>query len=385
MTHPSSDELFAGLDAGLISIRDEIRRERALLDTRLAELKSLTSIARMKEDAAAVIREHVPLLTPPRLTVSPEAQGRPVETWVLVVSDLQYGQKTDLQASGGVFEQSSAVATQQFRELWRRFEELWLVASHSVYVERVVVKFLGDMHDGDDMRPGHAAKTDAPVMVQCIEVNDLEAWLLNQLLTIVPMVEVHNIGGNHDRNSQRPGTAGLGIQSMVNTYAWLGGEILRRRFEAAINEGRLTIKNWESWFGTAWVCGKRFVFEHGASFKSSTGSYGGVSYYSIANAGAGYQRMLDGADFVIMGHHHQPMILPMRGGWGWLVVNGAFPPSTEFVQSNFKGLGRPQQWLLKMNQEKGMVGAEPIYLETEHMIMPGDFWTRLEGASPNSK
>lgn len=372
--HPFDSERLARELAEEKAAQDRIAAERG---KQLSELRQLQSSQAITERIIKAIRETVPLLSPPELRPYTRNPGKPKQVWVLVVSDLQYGQKTEFNDSGGVFEQSSEIATEQFKILWDRVDELLGIASHSVEVPELHLFFLGDMHDGDDLRLGHFAKVDAPVMVQCVEVNDLEAGLIQNCLTRFERVVVRNVGGNHDRNSQKPGTAGLGVHSMINTFAWLGGEILRRRFQHAIDAGRLTIKNYTSFFGADWIAGQRFVFEHGASFKASTGSYGGISYYSLVNAASGYERMLSGADVIMWGHFHQPMILPRNGGWGWQVVNGAFPPSTEFVQSNFKGVGRPTQWLLKFHEGTGMIGAEPIYLDTSHVTRPGDYWIRL--------
>lgn len=357
--------------------RLDLERGNAVRRTQIKELKDLLKGEQIRADILKTLADHVPLLTPPTLVETPGPADRPEYTWVLVLSDLQHGQLTSFNASGGTFEQSSAVSREQFRLLWVKFQAQLAAASVSKRITRVVLLIVGDMHEGDSMRVSQAMKVDSPVTVQCIEVNDLETELIMNLAAVVPMVEVHVVGGNHDRTSTKPGTAGLGELSMLDTFAWLGGEILARRLSHLISDGRVELVNNESWFGAAIIAGRKVVYEHGASFRSSTGSYGGVSFYSIANAAAGYARMLDGADLVVFGHFHQPMILPMKGGWGWQVVNGAFPPSTEFVQSNFKGVGRPSQWLLELHEDHGMTMAQPIYLDTEHMVQPGDFWRNV--------
>lgn len=370
----SHDDLLDEMDRAALEDRIAREREDAVRKAQVRELRALLSAERIRADMLRTIADHAPLLTPPTLTPYQGAQGRPHHTWVLVLSDLQHGQKTTLEASGHVFEQSSAVSREQFRLLWERLDALARIASQSIEITELVILDLGDLHEGDSMRVSQAMKVDAPVTVQCVEVTDLLSELVNNALARFPKVKYRKVGGNHDRVSSKPGTAGLGELSMVDTFAWLGGEFLRRLFSRAIEDGRLDFVNHESWFGASIIAGQRFVYEHGASFRASTGSYGGLSYYSIANAAAGYGRMLDGADVVVFGHFHQPMQLPMRGGWGWQFVNGAFPPSTEFVQSNFKGFGRPCQLLLDFHQDHGWVATRPIYLETPSMIRPGDFW-----------
>lgn len=353
-------------------------RDDALRRAEIKELKTLLSAEVIKQDMLSVIAQHAPMLTPPTLElIDTSSHGRPRHTWVLLLSDLQYGQKTALEASGYVFEQSSEVAREQFALLRKKLEAILARESVGKDIDELVILDLGDNHEGDSMRVSQAMKVDCPVTVQCIETTDLIAELVTWALIRFKRVRYLKVGGNHDRISSKPGTAGLGELSMVDTFAWLQGEFLRRLFKQSIEDGRLDLVNHESWFGAAIIAGQRFVYEHGASFRASTGSYGGVSYYSIANAAAGYMRMLDGADIVCFGHFHQPMRLPMRGGWGWHIVNGAFPPSTEFVQSNFKGFGRPCQILLDFHDDYGLVADHPLYLDTSSMLQPGQFWDKV--------
>jgi hypothetical protein len=341
----------------------------------VAELKRLTSAENHRQDALKIIHEHVPLLEPPKLRAYKPLRKTPRHTWAPVISDWQMGQLTKLGATGQMFEQTSAITKRQVKDFWTKIEILHEIEKTSKHIEELVIFSLGDLLENDQMRVSQAAGVDSLVTQQAIDVTDLEAWLLNQALARFPKVRLLHVGGNHERTSSKAGNAGLGELGYTDTYSWLIGEFLRRMFERAIDSGRLEIVNHESFFGAAVVAGQRCVYEHGASFRASTGSYGGVSFYSIANAAAGYQKMLDGADLVLMGHHHRAMVLPM--GWGWQVMNGALPPSSDFVQSNFKGYGRPSQTLLDLHEQVGLVSWWPLYLETPSMLRPGDFWKKV--------
>jgi predicted phosphodiesterase len=369
-----ADDALAELEAERLAERLQREREDALRRTDINELKRLLAASRVKADMLQTIAEHAPLLTPPTLTRYPGKQGRPRHVWVLMVSDLQHGQKTTLGDSGHLYEQSSSVSTLQFEILWRKVDELARIASKSKAITEFWIMFLGDIQEGDSLRVSQATKIDKLAMPQCVDVVNLESALITNALARFPRVRVRIVGGNHDRVSAKPGTGGLGELGMLDTYAWLAGAMLEIIHQPAIASGRLDLVNHEAWFGGSIIAGQRVTYEHGASFKASTGSYGGLSYYSIANAAQGYMRMLDGADLVLMGHFHTPMILPLNGGRGFQILNGAFPPSTEFVQSRFKSVGRPQQWLLDLHEEYGLVGATPIYVGTEHMQSPDAFW-----------
>jgi hypothetical protein len=352
-------------------------REDAARRSQVAELRKLLTAENHRQDSLRLVRDLVVQAEPPKLAVMPKPPKRaPRHTLVLLTGDWQVGQATKLGATGGMFVQTSEIARRQVRQMWSVVEVLHRLQGAAKLIEELVIFDLGDMVEGDQMRPSQAAEVDAPVTRQAVDVFDLQAWLLNQALALSPKVRFLKVGGNHDRTSSKPGNAGLGELGYVDTYSWLLGEMLRRMFSRAIDAGRLELDNCESFFGTAEIANRRVVYEHGASFKTSTGSYGGVPFYPIANAARGYQSMLDGADLILMGHHHKAMVLPMNGGWGWQVLNGALPPSSSWIQASFKGYGRPTQLMLDMHHDKGLVGWQPIYLEQPEHIRPGTFWKK---------
>jgi hypothetical protein len=363
------------LQRSLALARDDARRRASI-----AELKRLNSAENRRQDSLKIIHDLVVVAEPPKLTPAPKPPARaPRQTSLLLTGDWQVGQYTKLGPTGGVFEQTTKIAQKQVADMWAVAETLHRLQSAAKHIDELVLFDLGDMVEGDQMRPSQAAEIDAPVTRQAVDVFDLQAWLLNQALALFPKFRFLKVPGNHDRTSSKPGNAGLGELGYIDSYSWLLGEMLRRMFERSIDSGRLTMVNHESFYGTAIIANMRCVYEHGSSFKTSTGSYGGVPFYPIANAARGYKEMLDGADLVIFAHHHKAMVLPMNGGWGWQVCNGALPPSSSWIQSNFKGYGRPMQWMLDLHHEKGVTGWHPIYLEQPEHVRPGNFWKQVKG------
>ncbi len=366
------------IDALLDDMDEQERVDRLLEERRsaqrraeIAEWKRLLSAKQKRDDYLKVIADHAPLLSVPKLERIKAPKGVDPHTWVLVVSDVHVGQRTRFEATGGLYEQSTEITWLQMRTLWSKLVELH---QYNAEVDTLVILDLGDIHEGDQMRASQAQGIDMVVTQQCIEATDMLAWLYNQALTRFRQVIVKKVGGNHDRTSTKAGNAGLGELAYVDTFAWLQGAFLERLFDKSIQAGRLQITNHDSWYGTARIAGWRFAYEHGASFRTGSGSYGGVSWYPITNAARGYQEMLDGADYICMGHFHSAAVLPMKGGWGWQVMNGSFPPSTEWVQSSFKKFSRPSQTLLKLHPRTGLVQWQPLYIDTEHQLKPGQFW-----------
>lgn len=362
----------AALQARLASQREEAQRR-----AHAGELRRLLTAENHRQQSLAIVRDLVSMAEPPKLTPAAKTPARaPRHTSVLLTGDWQVGQLTKMGPTGGMFEQTTKIAQRQVRQMWGVVETLHRLQTAAKSIDELVFFDLGDMVEGDQMRPSQAAEVDAPVTRQAVDVFDMQAWLLNQALALFKKVRFLKVPGNHDRTSHKGGNAGLGELSYIDSYSWLMGEMLRRMFERSIDAGRLELVNNESFFGTTEIANLRTVYEHGSSFKTSTGSYGGVPFYPIANAARGYKEMLDGADLIIFAHHHKAMLLPMNGGWGWQVLNGALPPSSSWIQSNFKGYGRPQQTMLDVHHEKGVTGWHPIYLEQPEHIRPGQFWKK---------
>jgi hypothetical protein len=247
------------------------------------------------------------------------------------------------------------------------------IIAANVKLEEIWNLFIGDIVDGDSLRPSHRAQVDLPVTQQVIESADLMALTIRRQLLLpgIKRIYVDIVGGNHDRTTTRAGNAALGEADFVDTYAWLQGAILERWFE---DEPRVTIKNWESFYGYREFAGLRHAFEHGASVRGSSGSYGGIPWYPIMNAVQNYDRMLGGIDVFWLGHFHRPAWLPL-GQNSWVFINGALPPSSEFIQSNYKSVREPMQWLVEFNARRHWVNSvHPLYADIGVLQKPGALW-----------
>jgi len=372
---PQPDDLAAEFQRDAAQ-EDRFRREAQIAELRAlnAELKRRQTAVAARELYAQTIAEHAPLLTVPTI----ERVGRrsdtakPVHTWGLLVSDIHVGQRTSAEHTGGLFTQSMELCVDQMHTLASKIERLHYFASKATHIERMYLFVLGDIVEGDGMRPSQHTKIDALVTRQTVQATDLLSYLIQHLLSFIPEVVVHVVGGNHDRTSQKAGDGGLGELGYEDTYAWLIGAFLERLFTKHVASGRLKLTNWASFFGGEVIYDRRFVFEHGASFPTSTGSYGGIGWYPIQNAAGKYAQMLDGADFVLMGHFHRPAVLPF--GRGEQILNGAFPPSTHYVQSSFKTVVMPSQVMFDMHAEHGLCTWQKLTLPHEGVAPAGQFW-----------
>jgi len=355
----------------------EEQKAAALRAAQINELKQLLSAKSSQDRYIHTINKYAPLLKVPELPDKYRgAKNKPNHSWVLVLSDLHIGQKTAADATGHLFEQSTDISRKQMQHLWKTIRLLHSIATKSINVTDLWILQLGDLVEGDGMRTSQVTGIDELVTKQTIDVVDILVEFIQNCETIFPVVNVRNTGGNHDRTSQKASYAGLGELGYHDTYAWLIAEFERRIFKESIEAGRLTLRNSNSFFDGDIIAGQRVAYEHGASFKTSTGSYGGIGWYPIQNAGMKYQAMLDGVDILVMGHHHTAACLPL--GRGWQVLNGALPPSTPFVQSGFKRVTIPSQVLFEVHEDFGLVNYRPIYLDLGNTAKPGDFWKARE-------
>jgi hypothetical protein len=359
-----------------LSMEEKIEAERERLKQQQLA-KTLMELQRgeaKRQEYLSAIRETLEAWSPSEPIPVRELPGSVEVEWAIALSDWQVGQSTPLQSTGGVYEQTTALTRLQIDTLYKAIKDIHFVEVERgrKRVRRIWLNFLGDLVDGDCLRPAHAAQVDRVVMKQVIEVFDLCALFIRYILSLpgVEQVIADFVGGNHDRTSSRPGNASLGEVDYVDTYAWLIGSLLQRLFE---NDPRVEIKNWETFFGYRKFAGMRHVFEHGASFRTSGSSYGGVPWYPIVNAAKGLIQMLGGAEVVWFGHFHQPAILPL-GQDGWIIMNGSLTASSQFIQSSFKAVRQPLQWLVEFHEEHGVTQFLPLYANVGQVAPAGSVW-----------
>lgn len=379
-TGPNKEELRSAFDRGKADAETRFTRSleeaelaKARRDSETLRLKHLTKLAARTERYVDEIRDQIEHYKPIPFSLIANKDKRPQHEHIAILSDWHIGQETTTEETGSLFTQNIEISTKQVQALAHANARLFDLETSSRNIQKLHVMALGDLVDGDDMRNSQHRKIGELLAPQTIRTARLLAWYVEEALQRYPEVEVEVVGGNHDRLSRKPGDSGLGELGYEDTAAWLIGEILRITFAS---EPRVKITNWRSFFGLKIVCERRIVFEHGSSFRWGTGGYGGVPYYGIQMTGMRYQQMLDGADLVLMGHGHMSMQLPM-GHDSMLIMNGSLPPSSTYVQSSFKSVRRPSQWLLSLHRKQGLTGTFRMYADHEGIKKPGAIWTDL--------
>lgn len=366
-----------------VSLDDRIDRERERIAFR-EESKQLAQLQRTEAKRQAylqVLRDTTQTFEVSPLIKGPDLDKDPANvSWGIDLSDWQVGQYTPIQSTGGMYEQTTEVAGKQLDKIWTAILSIFdiEIGSGKKHLDTIWLLFNGDLVDGDCLRPSQARMIDRTVTQQTLEVADLASLFIRRVLTLpgIRHVVIDMIGGNHDRTSSKPGNASLGELDFVDTYAWLIGHWLRRVFE---NEPRVDITVWDTFYGYRTFGGMNHAFEHGASFRGAGGSYGGIPWYPILNAASKYDAMLGDVDVVHMGHFHRPGILPL-GQEGWLIMNGALPVSSQFIQSSFKALRAPVQFLTEYNlKHKWVNNWHPLYADVGQFVSKGAVWGNGKG------
>lgn len=336
-----------------------------------AELRKTTALESRIRRYDAALRDCLTAYEPTPLVIPrrKNADELPQHELVLLTGDWHTGARYQLHETGGVYEQDVSTTRSQVERLWDRVVRLHEIQSAGINFTKLHIISLGDLIDNDDMRPAQHRQVEDVVTVQTVQAFDLFSWLCRQALTIFPEVEVEMVGGNHDRTGRNRGNAGLGELDYADTFSWLIGEFTKRQF---VNEPRIKVRNWHTFFGYKHVAGQRLVFEHGSSFKWNANSYAGIPWYAVSMLPKRYADMLGKPDITVIGHGHRPGVLP--DGRGWLVINGALPATTNFEQSSFKTVHRPMQTLLSVHEKYGVTGWTPIYLDVPGTALPGDVW-----------
>lgn len=336
-------------------------------------LEELTRGAAKRKEYTAAIKEVLTPFEPSEVFPFPEHDTQTTVEWVLPTSDWHVGQRTLIETTEGVYEQTLETTRRQVDKLIQAVSGIFH-ESRGKHVKRIWMPILGDITEGDSLRPSQLREIQIPVVKQVVEASDLLSYYFRTLLQLPGLEEliIDVIPGNHERTTTKAGNAGLAEHDYVDSYAWLMGAMLSRQFA---DDPRVSLTNHESFFGLREFGGLRHVFEHGSSIRSSGGSYGGIPFYPIINAARQWESQLGGVDMVFFGHLHIPYRLPL-GQQGHIIGNGSLPATSRFVQSRYKVVRRPQQWLIELHREHGVTACRDLYADID-LLQPGEIWDAI--------
>lgn len=288
------------------------------------------------------------------VTLGAERDGRKGddEVAVVVLSDWQLAKVTPTY--------NTEVARNRIARLANRVERLTNIQRADHPVRHLVVFILGDLVEGEMIFPGQAHRIDSSLFHQVmIDGPSILGGFLREMLVLFESVEVHAVIGNHGRIGKRGD-----FRPETNSDAMLY-EVTRQVLEASGQKRLLWTPNYvtgeEKWYEIVTVNGKRWMLVHGNQFFGGSG----ISGYPYPNANSKVLRWANGGipetrqgepiHYVVAGHHHQAINIPIGRIKLW--VSGSTESDNTYASQDFASMSDPSQWLLFVG-ETGQVGAQ---------------------------
>lgn len=342
----------------------ERQRYTDLLERQRGELR----VARREANASEDLREAVfglakAQVSPPvwdvKLGSAKGVSGVPM----LLVSDLQWGEKISAAQLDGVNEFNLPIARKRYKMLIEKTIEL--CGSHMVNPDYpgLVYKRGGDMVSGDihdELRETNEAQS----IAQVVDLVEHEAAGLQALLdakrpkggALFPEIWVVSVGGNHGRQTRKPQSKG----SMETNYDTLSAYMLESHFKAK-GEKRVHFHSPASPDALFRVHGHTVLLTHG----DRIGSRGGAGYVgAVATIARGMKKLIEYyaalgiiVDVIFIGHFHEYHELP----WGF--CNGSLPGISEYARDGRFIPRPPLQLLTFIHPRHGITARWPILLE----------------------
>ena len=342
----------------------EAARQRAYRLSEIDHLKKLTERKAVINEWRDALRDAALTIEPPKLIPAlREIKKFDDEVAVLVIGDVHVGQHTPARLSAG-YTQTIEVTREQFTRLGEKLLQAWEIQSKSILWKELRIIDLGDDVEGSGMRASQHRFADPLVTQQTAAYGRMLADLILTALQVFPKVIVERIPGNHGRTTERAGIAGLSDLDPSDSFDALAGLFTIEILRDAIAQKRVEIINHEGFWGVSEILGKRIIFEHGASLRTSGGSWAGIPFYGIHRAASNYRDLEGEYSMLFLGHYHKAYMLPVGFG-AHAIGNGCFPPSSPFVAGALHGAIRPTQMLLSVHKDVGMTMAKYLYLDTD--------------------
>jgi hypothetical protein len=325
-----SSELRAALNRAL----------RDLDKAKVSREELVAAVYQAARDAFAAL-EIPPVPAPPK---DRRTKARP-ETAIAVLSDWQLGKRTPTYDSAVCEERVARYADKVIRlaEIQR--------ADHPVRECRVWL--LGDLIEGELIFPGQAHRIDASLYRQvAIDGPRILGDFLRRMLSAFDRVHVVGVIGNH-------GAIGGPVRREMHPES-NADMMLYRIVNQVVTDPRLT---WDladpagerGWYAIDEIGDFRALLFHGDQIR---GGFAGFPWYGLGKKVWGWQSgaIPEPFNHAALGHWHQPVSTVLNHTLVW--VNGSTESDNTYAQEQLAAAGRPCQWLLFVNPERGRATAE---------------------------
>lgn len=338
----AKDDLRAELDAFTAKPQEpaDVALLRKMLEEERRRTRKLESVHKIVVDAAREILEplRIPTVVRPLKLKSPKKGGADAESQVLHLSDLQIG-KTTATYSVERFEI-------EMEDLFTTTVELAEIMRSHHPVDELVIAANGDLVEGEQIFPGQAWVSQAPVIRQAARGAQILATKIAAIAPHYPKIRIKVTRGNHGRGGKE--------WCELSNWDLVLGEFLRLLLADLPN---VEVDVCEGWYESTEVKGKILMQTHGDRIRSG----GDTPFTAILKRGTNWIASIPGSfDVLVIGHFHNyaEFLWHQRS----IFVNGSPESSNDYAESYMGMSSRPLQGVFFLHRRRGVTYRTPVYL-----------------------
>lgn len=329
---PAPSKTLGTIDEEVAKRVDTIHTKQTMREyTKALEDRGRTEII------CTAIREGVkalPLMAspPPYLPAPP---GTREYEALLMLSDMQIGQYTRADETGGLVEYSTEIFYERMAnlesQLVRRISEM----RRAYIIRKLFIAGLGDFVENETIFKGQKSQIDSPVMDQFLNASAAISEFIYRLLALFEDIEFVGVPGNHGRIGDK------GEANLFTNWDILLYEFIKARLGA---QPRISIEVPRSWWIIKQIRNSRFLLTHGDNIKA----WNAIPYYGFDRADARQTMLMQSKglqyDYWLTAHHHNSAAIDRP--FGERIINGAFPGGSVFSAHQLNTASQPAQTLL---------------------------------------
>lgn len=299
-------------------------------------------------DAVKASVFQLPPYAGPRPT--PQSGGDEYEV-VQLLGDMQIGQHTTREETGGICEYSTPIFLQRLAILETKLARRVTDLGHIYRLPKLWCFLLGDIVDNETIFPGQKSEIDTDVIGQLFTAVDALAGFCLRTQEYFGEVEVVCIYGNHGRVGKK------GENKLYVNWDYIAYKFLEARLAA---QPRIKFQIPLTWWHLVNLRGSKFLLTHGDQIKS----WMGIPYYGLDRADANITTLLQplgiSYDYLVVGHHHNAASVDRPQGEK--IVNGNWPGGSLFSLHKLNRATVPSQTMF-------LVGDEGIALREKLLLL----------------
>jgi len=304
----------------------------------LPEQEALGQPSTPKEDKERIL-EQVRSLPPLTEELPDYKLEEHEEVAFLDVSDVHMGSSVDPEEVGNVAHYDENICFARMQVLMAKLQNIVeQQRKGGAIIKRVVINFLGDIVDGEDIYRGHARNVSVFTNDQLFKLGDRwPARFFEPIQKLFDRVDCYCVYGNHGRLGRK---GDMSSTANLDHFLYL---LWKMRYKERDQKIAFHISK-GPWLAYREL-GRVHIIAHGDTVKG----YNGIPFYGLSRLMSNYQNMIGHPVFALhIGHFHSPVSIPTGRG-GRLSINGAWPGGSDFSINKLSTASLPSQWLRFLN------------------------------------